>query len=445
MKHLPSAFAVIHLLTSIASSQENTWPQWRGPLATGVAPGANPPARWNEGRNIRWRTALPGRGHSSPIVWNDRIFLTTAVPTGRQTDPAALKAMEARLPPFMRRRARLPREIMAFEVLALKRSDGSVLWKQTVCEKAPFAGTHRDGSWASASVTTDGERVYAYFGSYGLYALDMDGKPLWDAQLGTFKMKANFGEGTSPVLCGDQIIVNQDQEGPSFIVALDKKTGAELWRKSRDEKTSWSTPLVVDHKDTRQVVVSATSRIRSYSPADGSVLWEAGGMTGNVIPCPLFYKGLVLCMSGFRGNTLMAIRLDKAKGDITGNTEAIAWSRKEDAPYCPSPLLYDGLVYYGKTNKGLLSCADAATGKIHYSTQELPGIRTLYASIVGANGRVYIVGHDGQAHVIQHGREFKILASNKLEDTFVASPAIVNQDLYMRGEKTLYCIAESGD
>ncbi|NQT93195.1 MAG: PQQ-like beta-propeller repeat protein [Lentisphaerae bacterium] len=437
--------AVVMLMLAVltsAGADPGTWPQWRGPLATGVAPDANPPVKWGEDMNIRWKVPVPGLGHSSPIVWKDRIFLTAAVETDEKSDPAAIGAIEAATPQFHRRTARMPRKVLQFTVLALNRSDGSLLWKRTVCEEAPHAATHADGSWASGSPVTDGERVYAYFGSQGLYALDMKGRTLWKKRFGPLTMKANFGEGTSPVLCGDALILNQDQEGQSFIVALDRKTGEELWKADRDEATSWSTPLVVEHDGRRQVVTSATKRMRSYDAASGALLWEAGGMTGNVIPCPVAEKGLVFCMSGFRGSALSAIRLDGASGDLAGKPEALAWSRRKDTPYVPSPLLYDGLLYFLKASKGILTCVDAATGKEQYDgSRQLKDMGTVYASPVGAAGRVYVTGKDGLTCVIRQGPAFEVLARNKLDDEFSASAAVAGEELFLRGHTNLYCIA----
>lgn len=424
-----------------AEEKREDWYQWRGPLATGVAPNANPPVEWAEDKNVRWKTPISGRGHSSPVIWKDRIFLTTAVETQKAVDPEKVKAVEDATPGFHRYKAHMPKKVLQFVVMALSRTDGTVLWKRTVCEEAPHEATHADGSWASGSAITDGERVYVYFGSFGLYALDLDGNLEWKKRFGFFRMKANFGEGTSPVLCGDMLILSQDHEGSSFIVALDKRTGKEIWKVVRDERTSWATPLVVEHDGRKQVIISAMKRIRGYDTASGSLLWEVGGMTGNVIPCPVADKGIIYCMSGFRGNALMAIRLAEAKGDITGKAEAIVWSSKKDAPYVPSPLLYDGLLYYLKGNQGALTCVDAATGKVHYGGRRLEGIRTIYSSPVGAAGCVYLPGRGGLTFVIKYGSTFEVIARNKLDDRFTASPAIVDQELYLRGHKNLYCIA----
>jgi len=363
----------------------------------------------------------------------------TAVPTEKPVDPEKVKAAEAEIPEFAKKGAHIPDKVCQFVVMALKRSDGSVIWQKTVNEQAPLSGTHADGSWASGSPITDGEMIYAYFGSYGLYAMTLDGEVKWSKNLGTFKTRANFGEGTSPVLCGDLLIINQDFEGPSFIVALDKKSGDEKWRVKRDEITSWATPLVIQQGEKKQIVVSASKLIRSYNPADGSVLWEIGGMTQNVIPSPVTDGKLVFCMSGFRGNSLLAVKLAEAAGDLSVKPEAVAWSSKADTPYVPSPVLSGGLLYYIKTNDGFLTCADAATGKVQYASK-LADVKTVFASPVAAGGHLYIPGKDGLTLVVKLGPEFQLLSSNKLDDGIISSPAVSGNDLFIRGYRSLYCI-----
>jgi outer membrane protein assembly factor BamB len=264
---------------------------------------------------------------------------------------------------------------------------------------------------------------------------------VWNKELGSFPIKANFGEGVSPVLCGDQVIINQDFEGPSFIVALDKKTGTEKWRVPRDEATSWATPLVVGQGDKQQIVVCATKRIRSYAPADGKVLWEVGGMTVNAIPCPVADTERVYCMSGFRGSKVLAIKLAAASGDLDAKPEAIAWSSAENTPYVPSPALSGGLLYYLKVNDGFLTCVEAATGKVQYATK-IEGLRQVFASLVAAGGCLYVAGKDGVTAVVKLGSQFELLATNRLDDGIIASPAAVGNDLLIRGCKSLYCIGE---
>jgi outer membrane protein assembly factor BamB len=413
---LASAVAVLLLLSVrlSAADSDRYWPQWRGPLLTGVAPSGNPPVEWSEGKNVKWKAPIPGTGSATPVIWGDSIFVLTAVPgeAGK----------------------------LRFTVLAYGRKDGKLLWQRVVREEAPHEGTHDTNTYASASALTDGERVYAFFGSRGLYALDMKGNLQWEKDLGDMNIKMGFGEAASPALHRDRLVVNWDHEGASFIVALDKRTGKELWRVPRDEKTSWATPLVVESGGRAQVITSATGRVRSYDLATGELLWHATGMTANAIPTPVYADGLVFLTSGFRGNALMAVRLAEAKGDIT-NSPAVVWRYDRDTPYVPSPLLSGDQLYFLKSNSGVLSAFDAKTGKRLYGEQRLEGVPNVYASPLGVAGRIYVAGRDGGVAVVQQGPEFKQIATNRLDDGFDASPVAVDDELYLRGRKFLYRIS----
>jgi outer membrane protein assembly factor BamB len=429
------------LAASVPHAQEQDvegpgWPQWRGPLATGEAPDADPPVEWSETRNIRWKTPVPGSGSATPVIWHDRIFVTTAVAASEGGTGGGL---------FARLRHRFAgtvgaAEVLQFVVMALDRADGRVVWKRVVREELPHEGKHETGTFASTSAVTDGTVLCVFFGSRGLHCLDMDGEPLWDLDLGDMDIFMGFGEGASPALHGETIVVNWDHQGQSFIVALDKRTGRELWRMDRDERTSWSTPLIVEHDGRMQVVTSATNRVRSYDLETGTLIWDGEGVTLNAIPSPVAADGLVYLLSGFRGNQLYAVRLDAARGDITG-TDAIVWSLEEDTPYVPSPLLHDGILYFLKSNSGILSAYDARTGALHYGPQRLPGIRNVYASPVAAGGRLYIPSREGTTLVIDAGLRLEVLATNTLDDGFDASPAVVGDEIFLRGRQFLYCIA----
>ena len=252
---------------------------------------------------------------------------------------------------------------------------------------------------------------------------------------------ARLGEGSSPVLYKDKIVVKWDHQGQSFITALDKQTGKEIWKVARDEGTSWATPLIVESNGQPQIITSATRRIRSYDLATGQLLWESSGMTANVIPSPVAANDIVYVMSGYRGNALQAIRLSAAKDNIAGS-KALVWTLDRDTPYTPSPLLYDDRLYFLKRNDGILACFNANTGDEHFSRQRLEGIKGVYASPVGAGGRIYIASRNGTTLVIKHDTQYEVLAINTLEDGFSASPAVVDNELYLRGKKNLYCIAE---
>jgi outer membrane protein assembly factor BamB len=425
--------AALLLTATIAGdgAGEQFWPQWRGPHATGVSRHATPPLEWSETKNVRWKVEIPGRGSSSPVVWGNQLFLLTAVPVGVQ-GPASHQS----------RSTMQPRDVHRYLVLAIDRRTGRVLWERTAKQERPRAPSMKDGTWASSSAITDGSRLFAFFESSGLYAYDMNGTLLWQKHFGDKQMFAEVGEsGSTPVLHGDRLVVVWDHQGRSFIVALDARTGAELWRRSRDEVDSWATPLVVTHAGRAQVVTAAEKRVRSYDLESGEIVWETTGLTMNPIPSPVAGDGLVFVMSGFRGNRLAAIRLAEARGDVQSG-KAIAWTLDRDTPYVPSPLLYDGLLYFLKSNAGILSVVDASSGRPHYQAQRLDGIPEVYSSPVAARGRVYITGRDGTTVVLRHGPSLDVLARNTLDDGFDASAALVEGHIYLRGYRYLYDIGE---
>jgi outer membrane protein assembly factor BamB len=416
---------VLALSANLAAQQAQGWPEWRGPNGTGVAPGATPPVEWSEGKNVRWKVEIPGRGSASPIVWQDRVYVLTAIPA--EGDPGAR-------PATVKGRNR-------YVVMALDRKTGKTVWERTAREEAPHEGTHNQfGTYASSSAVTDGQVLIASFESRGIYAYDLSGKKLWEVDLGDKTMRNEFGEGSTPALHGDTVVIVWDNQGESFIVALDKTTGKERWRANRDEIDSWATPLVVEVNGGAQVITSGMRRVRSYDLASGKIVWEMAGLTMNPIPSPVYADGVVYLMSGFRGNSLKAVRLADAKGDIT-DTPAILWTFDRDTPYVPSPLLYDGTLYFLKGNTGVLSAFDAKTGKPHYQLQRIEGVPNVFSSPVGADGRVYVAGQDGGIAVIKHGPTYEVLATNKLDDKFDASPALVDGEIYLRGYRYLYSVA----
>jgi outer membrane protein assembly factor BamB len=458
-----------------ATSAGQNWPQWRGPLGTGIAPNAEPPVSWSETENIKWKVKIPGLGTSTPIIWENQVFVLTAIPTGKKIELPA-EAATAALPaptansdanaggPSERRkgepggggpggpgrsgkrgggggmRAERPTEVHQFVILCLDRQTGKVLWQQTAREEVPHEAHHRsDGSFASCSPLTDGKHVFAYFGSRGLYCYDMAGQLQWSQDFGDMNIVMAFGEGSSPALYQDILIVNWDHEGESFITALDKNTGKTLWKKARDEKTSWSTPLVVEQDGKPQVIVSATGKIRSYEPATGKVIWECAGLTRNVIPSPVTGNGMVYATSGYQGNALLAIRLDRT-GDLTG-TDAIAWSVKKGTPYVPSPLLYNDRLYLFAGNNAMLSCFDGKSGRALIDAERIEALSGVYASPVGADGRVYLVGRNGTTVVLKSSDKLEVLATYRLDEKTDASPALAGKDLFLRGREYLYCIA----
>jgi outer membrane protein assembly factor BamB len=414
----------------------HNWPAWRGPLGTGASPDADPPIEWNEEKNVRWKTPLPGLGHSSPVVWGDRIYLTTAIPTGPALPPRVSKAPGAHdnLPVTHKQQ---------FVALAVDRRDGSIVWQKPVHEELPHEGWHYTASAASISPVTDGEHVFASFGSYGLYCLDVDGNVVWQKQLGKMQIKHGHGESTTPALHGDTLIVNWDQERDSFIVALDKSTGEPRWRVPRDEETSWASPIVIEYNGRPQVVVSGTNRIRGYELDSGKVIWECGGLSSNVVASPVYGNGMVFAGSSYETRALLAINLNGARGDVTG-TKQVVWSRRERTPYVPSPLLYDGGLYFLYHYQGVLSRVTARTGAEPTGPFRLTGITDVYSSPVAAAGRLYFTDREGTTLVMSGGEKPQALALNRLDDQFSASAALVGREMFLRGERFLYCLAEGG-
>ena len=448
---------LLALLTTSAFSAEPVaeaqWPQWRGPLGNGVAPKAEPPVKWSESENVKWKVAIPGSGTSTPIVWDGKVFLLTAMPVAAKSEAPPVAEAAPEPPPAppgeggpgRRRggggmRSEVPSQPYQFAVLCLDRATGKTLWQKTVRETVPHEGHHRDHGFASASPVTDGKLLYAFFGSRGIYALDFEGNLKWEKDFGKQQTRNSFGEGASPALHGDTLIVNWDHEGEDFIAALDKTTGKELWRKQRDEPTGWSTPLIVEHDGQEQVVVNGTNKVRAYALKTGDLLWEAGGQTVNAVPTPVSGHGLLIAMSGFRGSAVQAIKLG-GKGDLTG-TPSVAWSYNKGTPYVPSPLLYGDELYFYGGNNAMLSIFDARTGQRHVESERLSGLAGVYASPLGAGGRVYLTGRDGGFLVLKSGPKVEVLATNKLDDRFDSSPAAAGRELFLRGQRSLYCIAE---
>lgn len=433
----------------------DNWHQWRGPSANGVAPHADPPLHWDDATNIRWKSDIPGTGSATPIVWGDRIFVLTAVDTGQESQAArsAKDGVAADVDTPRRRGGKRggnkpplttprPSTRYQFNVLCLDRASGQLRWQRTATEQVPHEGHHTSHGYASASPTTDGQRLYVSFGSRGLFCYDLDGNLVWHRDLGEMQTRREFGEGASPVVHRGVLIVNWDHEGESFVTCLDAATGDDRWRVPRDEKTTWTTPLVVEHHGTTQVVVNGSNRTRSYDIATGDVLWQCGGQVSNPIPSPVADGGIVYCMSGFLGYAVSAIPLD-ARGDITDLGREV-WRATDAASYVASPVLVDDLLYFTKSESGILCCRDASTGEPQYGIKRLPQIETVYSSPVAAANRLYITDRNGTTVVIRIGPEFEILATNHLRDTVDATLVPVGKQLLIRGRSTLYCIGPEG-
>lgn len=432
---------LIFLVAATFQMSAQNWPSWRGTNHIGSVESGNPPIEFSETLNLKWKIAIPGKGHATPIVWGEQIIILTSVATEEKgvKEESEGSGGGGR----MGRRAMSPNQsefIHQYKVVSVDKSTGEINWETTVKEEMPLERTHKLGSWASNSPVTDGKHIYAYFGSRGLYCLDFEGNILWERDFGQMEKVMSFGEGSSPAIHGEKILVLWDHQGESFLLAIDKNTGKDIWKVNREEVSSWSTPLVVEVNGKPQVITSATNRVVSYDLETGDEIWSSTGLTRNVIPNPIYNDGILYVMSGFRGNALLAIDLAKAHGDITG-TKTILWEYNQDTPYAPSAVIMDNYLYFLRTNNGYLTCLDAKTGEVIYSKVKLDSISSIFSSPTGVDNRLYIAA-DGSVNVIQAGPEFKSLAINKLDDTFHASPVIIGNNLFLRGFKSLYCFEE---
>ncbi len=398
----------------------DNWGHWRGPTGNGVAINATPPTKWSPTTNVRWKVEVPGRGSASPVIWDDSVFVTTAIATGKNA-------------------GKLPN--LEFKLLCYDRADGKLKWQQTAIVATPHEETHSTNGFASASPCTDGQHVYAHFGSRGLYCYSMDGKLVWKRNdFGNMRTRNTFGEGSSPTLEGNKILVPWDHEGPSALYALDKLTGVTIWKTPREEPTCWATPLVAEYQGKKQIIMNGQSFARSYDLETGKELWRCTGQTERPIASAVADNELAFVGSGHRGSFLGAFRM-KGKGDIKG-TDNVAWTIDRDTPDIGSPILSSGRIYFYKGKSGQLSCVDAKTGKPFYMASRIPGIESTYASPVAAGGYVFLTDRNGKTVVIKDAIDLSIVASNSVGEPVDATPSPAGKELFIRGEKHLFCIAE---
>jgi len=337
--------------------------------------------------------------------------------------------------------SRKPTEEYQFALISYDRNSGKENWRSVATTAVPHEGHHRDHGYASASPVTDGENIIVSFGSRGLYCYDMKGKLQWKKDFGDMRTRNSFGEGSSPSLHSDTVVLLWDQEDDSHIYALDKKTGKVKWKKNREEATGWCTPLVITHDGITQVLVNGATAVRSYQLSDGKLLWRCGGQTVSAIPSIVADNNTAYAMSGFRGAYVAAIKLG-GSGDLTGS-KSVLWSAERGTPYVPSPLLSNGRIWYLAGNNGILSVRETKTGRSLVESERLDGISGVYASPVSAAGKVYIAGRNGNVSVLKDSAKLEVLATNELDEKFDCSPAIAGKQLFLRGKEYLYCIAEN--
>jgi len=435
---------ILYLLLSIIGAfAQNNSPQFRGEHSLGIGAGGNLPTTWSTNENVAWKVNVPGSGWSSPIVWGDKIFVTSVIKDGEVEPPKKGLYSGGERP-------NLSKDTHHWMVYCFDWQTGKKVWEHQVHAGSPDSSVHLKNTYASETPVTDGERVYAYFGNLGLYCLDMKGKEVWSQQWGHFKTRNGWGTAASPVLHKDRIFIVNDNEDKSFLVALDKKTGKQLWQVERDEKSNWATPYVWENEKRVELVVPGRNKVRSYD-LDGKVLWEFGGMSSIVIPTPFSKDGLLYVCSGYVGDKnrpVFAVR-PGARGDISlkeGETsnQYIAWCEKAAAPYNPSPVVSDNY-FYVLFDFGFLSCREAKTGKEIYDKQRInpDGNSGFTASPWSYDHKIFCLSEDGDTFVFQTGPEYKLIGKNSLDEMCMATPAIARDSLIIRTASKLYRIKKT--
>jgi outer membrane protein assembly factor BamB len=420
------------------------WPQFRGPGAAGVGTNTGLPDRWSATDNVAWKTDLPGRSWSSPIVWGDRVFLTAVVNAGQSEEPK--KGLY-----FGGDRAEPPQSEHDWKVLCLDLATGTLIWEKTVHRAAPQTPIHLKSSYGAETPVTDGDRVYAVFGGVGIFALTLDGREAWSRALEPRRMRHGWGTAASPVLHGGRLFIVNDNEEQAELFALDAATGRELWRVDRDEKSNWATPFIWENESRTELITAGSGAVRSYD-LDGKPLWSFTGMSSIAIPTPVAGDDLLFVSSGFVGDKLRPLYAIRpgAEGDITledGKTSNafIAWSNPVGGPYNPSPLYYNGRLYV-LYDRGLVSAYDAKTGTRLYDRERLPKGFAFTSSPWAAKGRVFCLNEDGVGYVLRAGDAFELLHTNTLadDDMCMATPALAGDRLLIRTAARLYCLRTVG-
>jgi outer membrane protein assembly factor BamB len=437
MRRLVLSAVLPALLAAGPGLADTHWPQFRGSHG-GVAEGVDLPTSWDTTKNVAWSTKVPGKAWSSPVVWGDKVFVTTAVSAGDEAVAKKGLYLEATLGKKSKAEHR-------WLVYCLDLASGKVLWEKTAHKGVPGEAVSSKNSYATETPVTDGRRVYAYFGNVGLFCYDLDGKELWSWKVKPRKTRYGWGPAASPVLHKDRVYVQDDNDEKSFLAALDAKTGREVWRVERAEKSNWATPFVWQNDQRTEIVTAGSRRVRSYDPG-GKLLWELGGMSSIAIPTPVAGHGLLYVSSGYvndRRRPIFAIR-PGASGDISlkeGETsnKYVAWFQKQAGPYDPSPVVYGDYLYV-LHDRGFLGCYDAKTGKEAYK-ERIPGADAFTASPWAWGGKVFCLSEDGDTIVVEAGPKFKVLGKNRLDEMCLATPAVVRDGLIIRTASKVYRIA----
>ena len=416
------------------------WPQWRGPGGLGISPEKNLTTEWSPEKNIKWKTEIPGRGHSSPVVWGNRIFLTTSI-KGEQVPgkKAPVHLDFNRQPGYLHPDATDVDYKHALKVLAIEANTGKVLWEKTAYDGDMWDDRHRKNTNASSTMAVDGERAYAFFESAGLYAYNFDGTLAWKKSLGGI-IKAGLGPGTSPIIYKDLVILQCDQEmgDGSFIAALNRKTGDQVWRTTRTNRRSWATPLIVNTGMRDELIASGAEMVVAYDPATGEELWRSNGTQSHPIPSPVATKGLVFLTAGSQAKVVLAMR-PGGSGDLKDSKDLLMWRYNKGAAYVPSPIAIGDYLYL-VSDAGLMTCIDAVTGERKYEGGRPPVPGTFFASPVAFDDKILLTSEDGDSFVITTGPIHEVLVTNSVGESVYASPAIANGTIYIRGDRHLFAI-----
>lgn len=402
-----TVWSLIALLIPLSYALADNWPQFRGPGSQGISRETNLPVKWDASAGVRWKTPLPGPGHSSPVIWGNRVFLTAYNQEKKQ--------------------------LLA---LALDKTTGKVLWERVV-EAARIEEYHPTNAPASPTPVTDGKLLFVYFGSSGLTAFDFNGNKVWENRFGPFPNE--WGSASSPILYNDMLILNVDTDGEDFLLAVNKQTGRNLWKTSRTGvNRSWPTPVVWNGAGRDEIVVSGSGRVKAYDPKDGSELWSVDGLTRWVTPTPVVGHGMIFVASnGPGGNVIMAIK-PGGRGNVTSSH--VAWRYDKSAPYSSSPVIVGDYLYSVK-NGGIMTCLNAKTGEVAWQ-ERLPARGEYYASLLAADGKIYALSEDGEAAVVAAKPTYELLSFNKLGERTMATPSIADGRLFIRSDDNLYCIGK---
>lgn len=431
---------ILSIILFLPISGQNHWPSFRGAESRGVSENTDLPDKWSATKNVSWKTNIPGRGWSSPIVWGKKVFLTTVVNKGESESPK--KGLY-----FGGNRLKIPESIHLWKVICLDLKSGEILWNKDVHKGQPKSSIHLKNSYASETPVTDGELIYCYFGSLGLYAMDFEGQVIWTHKVPAYPTRYGWGTASSPILHKDRVYLVNDNDEKSYLIALDKKTGKEVWKTSRDEKSNWSNPYIWKNKLRTEIIVPGSGRTRSYD-LDGNELWSFKGMSSITIATPYAHDELLYLSSGYVGDSKRPLYAIKpgAKGDISVTSKDtsnnfIAWSNWKAAPYNPSTLLYQDQVYV-LLDRGYLSAFESKTGAVIYGKKRLPGSTGFSASPWAYHGKIFCFNEDGGTNVCQAGKSFELLHTNQLaeDDMGMATPAIAGKNLLIRTSARIYCI-----